>query len=251
MSAANEPPYTGTMPEVHARVRRRSPIFVVIAALFLLVTFAGFHRTFYLRPLFPNDSLAPLFWMHGTVLTAWLLLFLVQTVMVQRGRVALHRRLGLAAAAVAAAVIATGIAVAIVNARANIVIAGPRILRVVPFQLADIALFTTFTGLALLMRRAKEMHKRLMVLGTASLLAAPFARFHRLFPAMIPFHGPTLFNGGVDLLVVTIALADFVRTRRLHPAYLWGGLGVIVAHRATGVVANSAAWLRLGHWLIA
>ncbi len=46
--------------------------------------------------------------MHGGVLTAWFVWFVVQTTMVRTGRIAVHRRFGVIGAIIAAAVVAAG-----------------------------------------------------------------------------------------------------------------------------------------------
>ncbi len=62
--------------------RRRERVFYTgMAAAFVLTVFAGFARTYYLRPYFGTPALTPLLHLHGVVFTSWLVLLLAQTVL--------------------------------------------------------------------------------------------------------------------------------------------------------------------------
>lgn len=74
--------------------------YVGMAAAALLTLFAGFARTFYLRPA-ALPPLAPVVVVHGILQTGWVLLFSVQATLVARGHTGFHRRLGLAGAGLA------------------------------------------------------------------------------------------------------------------------------------------------------
>src|SRR5689334_25389644 len=85
--------------------------FYVGMALAMLVTvLVGFSRSFFLRPLFP-DWPAPsetIFYVHGAVFTAWILLLVAQTSMVAGGRTDVHRRIGPFGVALALAMVVLG-----------------------------------------------------------------------------------------------------------------------------------------------
>lgn len=94
--------------------RRTEHSFFAGMALFIAATvFLGFARTYYLRPLIPEPSppppsLTPLIHVHGLLFTGWIVLLWAQVRLVGAGRVHLHRRLGVAGAAVAVAMIGVG-----------------------------------------------------------------------------------------------------------------------------------------------
>src|SRR5579863_5901184 len=78
--------------------------FVVMASAVIAVVFAGFAPTFYLRGSFPQSRpMSVLLHVHGIVFSAWVTIFLVQTLLIARGSRSTHRRLGWVAAGVAAA----------------------------------------------------------------------------------------------------------------------------------------------------
>src|SRR5678815_1698581 len=75
------------------------------SALLLSFLLVGFAPTLYLRALFAVAPIPGYLYVHGAVLTAWFAWLVVQTTMVRTGRIALHRRLGVVGAVIAAAVI--------------------------------------------------------------------------------------------------------------------------------------------------
>jgi hypothetical protein len=90
---------------------------VAIVASVLL----GFARTFYLRPWFREWAMLhapsePIFYVHGGLFTAWLLVLLVQTWLVGAGRVDLHRRLGRFGAGLAALAFVGGVVAILIAA---------------------------------------------------------------------------------------------------------------------------------------
>ena len=74
--------------------RRRSRFFVVMAAVLLVIGFAGFGRTFFLKSFFEAPELPWYLLLHGAVLTIWFGLLLVQALLIAAGRTATHQRLG-------------------------------------------------------------------------------------------------------------------------------------------------------------
>lgn len=83
--------------------RRRERVFYTcMAAAFAVTVFAGFARTYYLRPFFDPKPLVTILHLHGLVFTSWVVLLVVQTALVAKRRTDVHRRLGVAGAALAA-----------------------------------------------------------------------------------------------------------------------------------------------------
>lgn len=79
----------GAATRAAAAGRRRERVFYTgMAAAFLVVVFAGFARTYYLRPYFAATPLQPLLHLHGIVFSAWIVLLHVQTALVATNRTA-------------------------------------------------------------------------------------------------------------------------------------------------------------------
>jgi len=67
--------------ETAERVRR--VFFVIMASAVIVTVFAGFAPTFYLRGAFTQDRpMSLLLHVHGIVFSAWVIVFLVQTVLI-------------------------------------------------------------------------------------------------------------------------------------------------------------------------
>ena len=133
---------------------------------------AGFSRTYYLRffdggptATLSGGPFTPLVYVHGALFTAWIVLFVVQTALIASHRVAVHRRLGIAGAALAAAMLVAGTLTAIATAARGSAPVGVDPLSFLAIPIFDMVLFATFVTAALVRRRDKETHKRLMLLA--------------------------------------------------------------------------------------
>ena len=87
---------------------RERIFYLASAGIFVILTFAGFSRSYYHKPLFGTPELTAIAHLHGIAFSLWVLFFLVQVLLVARRRTALHRRLGKAGAGLAAAVVLLG-----------------------------------------------------------------------------------------------------------------------------------------------
>jgi hypothetical protein len=153
---------------------------------------------------------------HGLVMTAWIVLFLTQTLLVAKRRTDLHRRLGVAGAALAIVVVALGI----------YTIAGSILRRHLRTDLESLALtFVAFDGLSLLLfggllitalraRSQSPIHKRLMLMATVALLPPAFGRLVAYF-TRIGVHEIVLAL--MFAAVLACIVIDTIRHRRLHP----------------------------------
>jgi hypothetical protein len=194
-----------------------------IALLMAVIVFVGFSQTFYLRSFFGAPTtitgaatLVPMTIVHGLVFTAWVLLFVVQTSLVASRRVAVHRRLGVAGVVLAALMAVVGLATAFGAASRGSTAIGftPVEFLVVPFF--DIVLFVGFMTAAVLRRRQKEAHKRLMLLAYVAIFPAAVARV----PGVAAL-GPALF-----FLSFAPAVAGVIYDRwsrgKVSSIYWWG-----------------------------
>src|SRR5260370_27290404 len=169
--------------------RTRDRRLYIWAAVFIpIIVLIGFARTYYLKGLFSTPPLpGPLVHLHGIVMTSWVVLFVTQVSLVAAHRTRLHQRLGVLGAVLAAMVVVVGVETAIsAAARAP----EPPILHFLVIPLFDMLVFAILVGTALYFRRRMEFHKRLMLLGTITLLSPAIARIplHFIAPA-----GPCVF----------------------------------------------------------
>jgi hypothetical protein len=180
--------------------------------------------------------------LHAAVMASWVSLLAVQASLSLSGRMDLHRRVGLASLVVGPLVLIMLIAITI--ARQNAAYgtpAGPIVNNILFVQIRSIVLFPTFFIWALSTRRTDpQMHKRMMLLATLSLLDAGIARMSWLPYNQFPREYLTI-HLYLLLLVVPPLLHDLIRLHRIHRAWLWG-LGLMLPW----VVATEFVWG--SHW---
>src|SRR5262245_17459389 len=153
-----------------------------MAVAMAITVFVGFAATYYLK-LFGDAGMitigghpfTTLVHAHGALFTCWVLFFVAQTSLVASGRVAVHRRTGIAGVVLAAAMVVVGVLLAISSAARGTAPPGIDPLSFLAVPLFDMVVFTSFLTAAVLKRRDRETHKRLMLLAYVSLLSAPIA----------------------------------------------------------------------------
>jgi hypothetical protein len=218
-----------------------------------LTVLAGFASTYYLRffaggprATLTGGPFTALVHVHGALFTAWVLLFIVQTALVASRRVAVHRRLGVAGAALASAMVVAGTLIAIATAARGSAPMGVDPLAFLAIPLFDMVLFATFVTAALMLRRDREAHKRLMLLAYVSIVVAAVGRL----PGVLSLGPPALF-GLAFLFVVVAGIYDFLSRRRVHKVYLWGGALILVSVPVRLAISGTGAWRALAALLTA
>jgi hypothetical protein len=194
----------------------------------LLIVLIGFTPTLYLRPFFNAPESPAYLLLHGVVLTAWYVVFFLQTALVAGHRTNIHRRLGWAGAGLGGAVLAVSL-MAVLSFVPRLKASGVDIeggivgfSAVVWSDLASLLFFSIFLPMAVALRRHPETHKRLMLLASISLIQPALARVSRwsLFAVLSP---GSLSTGAMLLLLLALVLHDAVSSRRLHPVTLVSG----------------------------
>jgi hypothetical protein len=177
--------------------------------------FAGFARTYYLRPRFQTGPLPLYLHLHGLVFTTWIGLFAVQIGLVAVRRTDLHRRLGLAGAVLAVLMVPVALTAAIVSGRREVV-AG-RVEESLTFfavPVFSILVFLTLIATALYYRRRPETHKRLMLLATVSIVDAAVARW----PIALVATTAWAYYVVTDVFIVAAIRYDVASRRRVFAA---------------------------------
>jgi hypothetical protein len=111
-------------------------------------------------------------------------------------------------------------------------------------SLWDLALFIGFIVAALLMRRDKDAHKRLMLLAYISIVK------HTAVGRLVGISGgPAWFLVIAVLIVMVPAIYDLLSRRRVHRVYLWGGAVILLSMPARLVLSRTDAWLAFTEYL--
>lgn len=232
------------MNTVAARFAAERRFYVAAAIGIVIIVLAGFSIDVDL--LRDMSSLSALVRLHGLVMFGWIALFVAQTTLVARHRVDWHRRLGVFGAVLAAVIVITDTATVIVAARlgGNHLPPGMPVPLFVAFSFFDLLTFAILVGSAVGLRGRSAWHKRLMLLATILVLDAALARF---ISAYTSWHlDPSIARNALVLLCVAI---DTWRYRRLHPAFIAGGLLMFVTDPFASWVAGLPVWTRFCAWL--
>ena len=223
-----------------------SPTFLIAAAAVIAVVVGGFAHSYYLRPLFTHhEPLSLLVHMHGALMTLWMVLFLVQILLVAAGRTPLHRRLGRAGGALLALILVSALPMTVIAARiGGDHMPGPPVPSLA-FILGFLVAFGVLAGAGLAYTRRPDIHKRLMMVASVAAMEAGLLRLPFEFLA-----NPLAGHLTTDLLLLGIILIDAIRHRRLHPAFVLGGLFLITTQGLVGWIARTSAWARIAHEII-
>lgn len=216
-----------TIAQTLPRARGGGRFYLRINILLLAVVFVGFSHSYFLSSwLAPQrPALSGLLHFHGAVATLWLLLMVSQPLLIARGDIRLHKRIGLVGAAVAVlmplSAILVGIA-AIKRGQGSSAI-DPRLFFAVPFFGALLFAGLAWTGIAL--RRHAELHKRLLLMASAAMMDAPIGR---LFP--VEQFGAIPVLAAPLLTIAAGAIHDRQTRGRVHRIYWIGGAAVLLVH---------------------
>lgn len=198
------------------------------------LVFAGFARSYYLRAFFSARHLTPLAHLHGILMTGWIVLFVMQAQLIARRRVAVHRRLGVLGAALAAVIVLVGsLTVAAVIHRRFPGAGVARFARIfVEFDGLSLWVFGALVCAALAWRGRPDVHKRLMLCATVALLPPAVGRIAEY---VLPGSDWDLVIAAAttSAFVLVCALVDTLRLGRLHPAMACGTACVLAANVLT------------------
>ena len=233
--------------------RAEQAFFGGMSALIAVTILLGFARTYYLRPLVgapspPLPSLTPLIHVHGLLFTGWIVLLVAQTRLVAAGRVDVHRRLGIAGAALAVLMIGVGTLTALHGVVRGVSPGGIEPRRFLAMPLFALVVFGCCSS---------RGHPRAARPAVAQAAGAPgddrsAAPGPRAVGDRLPRPGPALRPRGLSsLFVLPLVAWDWMTLRRLHPATLWGGLLVVGSGPLRLAIAFTPAWLAFADWAVA
>ena len=208
-----------------------------LIVLLVAIILVGFAKNFYLREWLGTRPLILTAWVHGLVMTAWLVLFVTQVAMAAKGRMDLHRKLGQWGVWLAIVVVAVGIATIMV--RTHLMYPGATrsmsAMVFVAFDGLSLLLFGALVGLAWHYRPRPAIHRRLMTMAVVALLPPAFGR-------MVEYtrrdHIEIIVVGLMVATILVFVVVDAVRSRRVQPASWMPGAVILL-------VSGAAYWAQI------
>jgi hypothetical protein len=194
-----------------ARIQRGGPgskrrFYLGMSVLMLAIVTDGFSRTVgdaLIHTSRPHWLVVGLS-IHGAVFYGWMVVFVVQSALVRWRNLAVHRLLGWMSAGDALLVLGMGIWA---------IFAEPAPFAFECIGMVSMAGFGIPVALAIFWRKRPAYHRRLLLLGTAMLTNAAFARFPGSY---LPDH---FFYAGTDLIIAAAVAHDFWKEGRVHVVY--------------------------------
>lgn len=215
---------------------------LVFAALVIL----GFSRTVNVALFHANPPRPLLLWMHGAAFSTWIVFYIAQSGLVRVRKVSVHRALGWFGAALAAAMVMLGVAVAVVMTRFDIAVLhqkGVDSFLLVPF--GDMVVFGSCVGAAIYFRKKPAYHRPLLFIATCHLMDAAVGRFDFIF-------NHSLFYPVLDCLIVVGMLRDRLVDGHVHKVYLYALPAIIVVQSLAIYTwrVNPGWWAAITHAIL-
>ena len=221
--------------------------FFSVTVLICAAVFYGFGSEYvrFRAEYFPFPSL--LVYIHAALFFSWMLLLMAQASLVSAGRVAWHRRLGIAGFFLLCCMPVVGaltVTAAVAHNRFPPGFDGPWVFYY--DSIASLLAFLCLAGFALRYRNAPQTHKRLILLATLVIGEAGIVRW--------PEHWIQKMSHGVTMVayffLLLIVVYDFSSRRNIHPATLWGGLFLILYEETKSLIGHSQVWHSVASWIL-
>jgi hypothetical protein len=219
---------------------QRRTFYVATSGVMALIALIGFWPSYFgpLLQLAAQRSVVIHF--HAAVYVGWLALFITQVVFAATGQIRRHRSLGRVGIAYGVLVIVVGVFTTMYQYAGRIHEFGlDASLEYPTWPLIDMAIFAPFFGFAVAYRNKPEIHKRLMIVATTTLLIAAAGRMP------LPLNWVRLVWFAPILLGVVY---DLFKRHRVHPVYLIG-LGVLFISSFRDALMSTAAWPAFTRWI--
>ena len=237
------------------RVATERRFYVWLTGAILLTAFGGFTPSFWGRMATGAAVGAPILYVHGLLFSAWVVFLFVQSALVAGGQTLRHKDWGLAGVALAG-MMAFSVPVAVLNSIAVAEADGfgdsARRFAIVP--LSHLILWATLLTVAFANVRRPEIHKRLVIVATASMLQAAIGRAIRLLAGVHDGIGPSppvqfTIPAGIaaDLFIVAGMIYDWRTRGRPHRAYVIGGAAVLAVQLLVVPLSTTQFWMAFVH----
>jgi hypothetical protein len=210
-----------------ATIRKGRYFFVSMAILFPILVALGFVPDYQMMAQ-ENIQLHWFLHVHGLIMTAWLGIFLTQTLLIAKDNLKLHRQLGQIGFVFGILVLASLLGITV---RALIVNNPPEAggqFDILFIQMYLLVLFGIFFTWGMRVRKQAAAHKRLLLLATLIVIQAGIDRIRFLPGLEVAVFIRFIY---LDILLIPLFVYDWLNLKRIH-FITWFGVSVIVVFQA-------------------
>lgn len=245
--------------KAHIILNRARLFYSGAAALLLLLMFLGFQQFYLHGKAYPNRELASpirtLLILHGIGMSAWVLLFLIQPLLIVAGDRRVHMMLGRIGAMLAACIIVLGFRLGIEST----LISPPdlRIWGLAPKQfmavpIISMMIFAGFVAVGVWKRQRSEIHRPMMLLASLTAMSAAISRIDSISGL---YHGTvweTVFGPFFGMLVVGLLflVMKWSLTRSFNRWFAMGYAGLAISCLLILQLATTSAWDHFASFLL-
>lgn len=230
-------------------VYSKPSFYTVMAVVSIAAVCIGFLNTFII-PVLSGSRTWPLsIYIHAAFAVSWLLLFLTQSILIQRRSYKAHMSLGRWST-----LVALGASISIVPAalyqcerelREGL---GQLAISSLPGAFTSSLIFLLLVVFAVVYRKRPPIHKRLMLLATIVLIWPAWFRWRHYFPTV---QRPEIWFAVVlaDSLIIVAFIWDWIKNRVIHPSLLFTGLLIMAEHWLEILLFDSSAWRSIANFI--
>jgi hypothetical protein len=220
-----------------------------VAWLMLIIVFVGFAPSYYLAGTLRAPVLSLAIHVHAIVFSCWILLLIAQTSLAVAGRVDVHRRLGIAGFILASSMLIAGVWAATDQLARESHVRDPLAFYI--FPLANVIAFAVLIVFAYRARFDSAAHKRLIIVASTALMAAPIARWHlHGFLQTRAFGVSATMAERLSYIFLLLLIAyDLWAMRRIHRATVWAGAFLIIFQQSALYFGRTWVWHAFAGWV--
>ena len=243
-----------------AATQNRLRFFYAGAAAFLLIlVLLGFQQFYLQGKAYPGRELTPpirtLVILHGIGMSAWMLLFLIQPLLIVAGNRRMHMRLGKFGAGLATLVLFLGMRLAIESARVNppdLLLWGLSPKQFMAISFISILIFGVLVALGIWKRKRPEIHRPMMLLSILAIMPAVMDRIDPIKNLYADTIFGTLFGPFFSTLLIGLLLlaVNWALTRSIDHYLAIGYTALVLASIAIMQLAPTATWDHIATFLL-
>lgn len=228
---------------------RKSKFFLILGIIGLFAVLAGFLKPFIL-PVTNGNFKAPLIiYVHGLFAAIWVILFVIQSTLIQTNKLKVHKELGYLGLAIALGAAITIIPVSLYQVKRELDLGlDQTAVSGIVGAVTTAIMFLSLVAAAVILRFKAPAHKRLMALATIVLLWPAWFRFRHLFPS-VP--NPEIWFAVVlaDSFIILAIFWDLIINKKVHWVFLYVGPVIILEHTVEVILFDSKPWRQIANFL--